>query len=61
MADIIHEHSGMQTNTFSPNDRTLGIVGDCLEVFVAYKNRFENSDDSPDYATRIKNRTLATE
>lgn len=61
MADIIYEHSGMQTNTFSPNDGTLGIIGDCLEVFVAYKNRFENSDDSPGYVARIKNRTLATE
>jgi len=47
IADIIYQHSGMQTKIYSPKDNTLGIVGECLEVFVSHKSCPESMGYSP--------------
>jgi SAM-dependent methyltransferase len=35
MHEIIYKHSGLNTKIHTPIDSKLGIVGDCLEVFVS--------------------------
>lgn len=37
MGNMIYEHTEMRTKRFLPHDSTLGIVGDCLDVFISYK------------------------